>query len=163
MEKKEPQNIWSKLSEICYRSMTVSFFFVAFLAMIDFPCSYEFCYLVLLSLMILTVVLVILSGLKESAIIRQKIKQFEYLPEGLYTITDALTEQKIGQLSNIHVDFLRKKFLEQGMDDNYFYFLSEIVEMFIDTENPDEVLAKFLRQSIEGKDVIELFWERAQK
>ncbi len=114
-------------------------------------------------LFVLTVFFIILSSLKESAIIKQKRKQFEPLPEGFYTITDALTREGIGKLSNTHVDFLRKKFLEQGMDDNSFYFLSEIVEMFIDAENPDEELADFLRQSIEGKDVMELFWERTQK
>ncbi len=162
MTQKETQNIWGKLSDMCFWSMIVSFFFVVFLTAVGLPFSHDLFFTLISSLFGLTILFIILNIRKESAIINQKIKQFEYLPEGLYTITDVLTEQEVGTLSNIHVDFLRKKFLEQGMDDNYFYFLPELLEMFIDAEDPDEKLADFLRQSIEGKEDIELFWQRHQ-
>jgi len=101
----------------------------------------------------------VLSGIIEAKETKLKKSRFAHLPTGSCAVRDARTNTGIGTLSNENVDFLRKRFLEQGMDDNDFYFLPETLEMFLKEEKPGKELAEFLNQAMMGRNEIELHWD----
>ena len=82
-------------------------------------------------------------------------------PGGLAKVSDNYTGASLGTLKNDQIKFLIDKFIEYGMEDNDFYFLSEGLEMFIHTEKPDPQLEKFLKDAMNGKTEMELHWEKA--
>lgn len=91
--------------------------------------------------------------------INARMSGFTYLPAGFYQMTDKLTNTALGTLSQENVDFLRKKFLEQDMSDNDFYFLEETLEAFLEEEKPGQELTAFLNNAIKDRSEIELHWE----
>jgi hypothetical protein len=99
-----------------------------------------------------------LTNREESRTLKNKKANFTPLPIGEYEITDTTTGAAVGKLSNENVDFLRQRFLKQGMDDNDFYFLQEIMDVFIQEEQPDLELAEFLKGAMAGKNEMELRW-----
>ncbi|HES59133.1 MAG TPA: hypothetical protein ENO18_01770 [Caldithrix sp.] len=101
-----------------------------------------------------------LSGIKEAREIKLKKENYSKLPAGIYKITDKNSGQYLGELSTENVDFLRKKFLEQGMAENDFYFMPETLELFIKEEKPNMELEGFLKNCIQGKEEIELHWNQ---
>jgi hypothetical protein len=101
----------------------------------------------------------LITGFSEAKKIKTKKRQFKPLPAGQYEIKETKTSAALGTLSNENLDFLRKKFLEQGMDDNDFYFLSETLEMFFKEEKPNKELTDFLNTAMKNRDEIELHWE----
>jgi hypothetical protein len=101
----------------------------------------------------------VLSGRNEAKIIKSKKSAFIHLPSGLYKIVDRKTNASLGELSRENVDFLRKRFLKQAMDDNDFCFLSETIEMFLEEEKPNKELSEFLINAMKNKNEVELHWE----
>ena len=101
----------------------------------------------------------ILSGIKESKKIKQKKNTFKKLSTGSYKVKDNKANTCLGELSSENIDFLRCRFLGQGMDDNDFYFLSETLEMFLEEEQPNKELEEFLNNAMNSKNEIELHWQ----
>jgi hypothetical protein len=100
-----------------------------------------------------------LSGIRDTRKIKSKHQPFKNLQTGFYKIIDIKTNTELGKLSNENIDFLRKRFLEQNMDDNDFYFLPETLKMFLKEEKPNKELTQFLNIAIKEKNEIELHWE----
>ena len=92
-----------------------------------------------------------------------KMSTFSYLPLGFYNMSDRLTNTPLGRLSQENVDFLRKKFLEQDMSDNDFYFLEETLEAFLEEEKPGKELTDFLNHAMKDRSEMELHWEAENK
>lgn len=63
-------------------------------------------------------------------------------------------------LKGEHVNFLIDKFVENGMEENDFYFNSELLEIFFKSFHPEPQLEKFLRDAIRARGQIELHWEK---
>lgn len=94
--------------------------------------------------------------------INARMSGFTCLPAGFYQMTDKLTNTALGTLSQENVDFLRKKFLEQDMSDNDFYFLEETLEAFLEEEKPGQELTAFLNNAIKDRSEIELHWDKGK-
>lgn len=116
-----------------------------------------------LSLLVIAVISEVLyqliSGFQDTKNVKTKRNKFISLASGNYKIIETKSNAQLGTLSNKNVDFLRSRFLNQGMDDNDFYFLSEILEVFIKEEKPNKELIEFLNNAIKNKTEIELHWE----
>jgi hypothetical protein len=112
--------------------------------------------------LIFEVIYQILTGRIETVRTRSKLKGFTSLPNGNYKIIDKVTKDDLGELSNESLDFLRKRFLEQGMDDNNFYFLAEVMEMFVEKEKPNKELTAFLKKAVKNKNEVELHWDHLE-
>jgi len=101
----------------------------------------------------------LITGIIEANKTKSKKCKFKPSPVGQYTIKETKTNTDLGTISNEELDYLRKRFLEQGMDDNDFYFLSEILEIFLKEEKPNKELSIFLINAIKNKNEIMLHWE----
>ncbi len=101
----------------------------------------------------------LLSGRIDAKKVKSKKQLFKNLQTGFSKIKDNKSDNNLGELSNVNIDFMRRRFLEQGMDDNNFYFLPETLEMFLKEEKPNKELTDFLNNAIKNKTEIELHWE----
>ncbi len=88
----------------------------------------------------------------------------ESFPEGQrFRITDNISGEILESLDRDDLFFLIRAFLRQGMKDNDFYFLEELCEMFIKEEKPGETLSEFLRKALQGREEVELHWEKPEE
>ncbi|MBN1474126.1 MAG: hypothetical protein JW914_05895 [Syntrophaceae bacterium] len=124
------------------------------------PPKYELLTLLFCAAVIFEILYQSLSGVKEAKAIKLKKENYSKLPAGFYRITDKNSGECFGELSAENVDFLRMKFIEQGMEDNDFYFMRETLELFIEEEKPNKELVGFLENALKGKDEIELNWKK---
>lgn len=99
------------------------------------------------------------SGIKAREKTKKKIRNFKNVPNGSYLIKDKKSNLNLNTLSAAEINFLRKKFIDNGMEDNDFYFEEISLDMFIKEEKPDKKLEEFLRNALKGKHSIELHWE----
>ncbi len=99
------------------------------------------------------------SGFKIRKKREKEKRDFKNVPDGNYSIKDKKLNSDIGTLSASGINFLRKKFVDNGMEENDFYFDEITLDMFIKEEKPDKGLVEFLKNSLRGKDSMELHWE----
>jgi hypothetical protein len=134
--------------------IVLSIFFKPLIKIISFYGILLFC-----TAVVFEVLYHIISNKIEAKIINDKRREFIHLTSDFYNIADKKTGFNLGKLSRENVDFLRKKFLEQNMDDNDFYFLSETLELFLKEEKPGKELSDFLKNAMKDKNELELHWE----
>lgn len=99
------------------------------------------------------------SGLEEVKISQKKKKEFKKLPKGNYKIKDKDSNDDLGILTAEEINYLREKFLDNGMDDNNFYFDSKTLELF-ENENPPQQLHDKIKKMLKMKEQIEIVWEK---
>jgi hypothetical protein len=99
------------------------------------------------------------SGISERKSAKKKLRKFNTLPVGNYKIRDKDSNTDLGSFTNDEIDYLRKKFLENGMDDNDFYFDSMTFELFKE-ENPPAELKEKLETILKLKDPVEIAWSK---
>lgn len=100
------------------------------------------------------------SGVSDRKITKKKLHKFIDLPVGNYKIRDRESNTELGTLTNVEIDYLRKKFLQNGMDDNDFYFNSMTFELFKKEEKPPVELNEKLDAILKLKDPVEITWSK---
>lgn len=135
-------------------------FILVLVSALFIPPKYDLLILLFCAAVIFEILYQALSGIKEAKEIKLKKENYSILAEGIYRITDKNSGEHLGELSAENVDFLRKKFLGQGMADNNFYFMPETLDLFIKEEKPNMELDGFLKNCIKGKEEIELHWNK---
>ncbi|HAD03141.1 MAG: hypothetical protein A2005_01055 [Desulfuromonadales bacterium GWC2_61_20] len=99
------------------------------------------------------------SGIHERRFAKKKLRKLNTLPIGNYKITDKVSNADLGSFTNDEIDYLRKKFLENGMDDNGFYFDRLTFELFKE-ENPPAELKDKIETILKLKDPVEIAWSK---
>jgi hypothetical protein len=118
------------------------------------------------------VILVVLSFFRESVediIIERKRNRSineeddwwkEHPPGKRAIITDKNTGEIIGTIKNEQLRFLIGAFTEEHMEENNFYFIKELFDLFVQEKEPDPSLEEFIRNALKDKDEITLHWEK---
>lgn len=84
----------------------------------------------------------------------------EHPPGKRVLITDKSTGEKLGTISNEQLRFLIEAFTEEQMEENDFYFINELFDLFVKEKKTDPSLTEFIRNALKDKDEIVLHWER---
>ncbi|MDH4162755.1 MAG: hypothetical protein OEW15_08695 [Nitrospirota bacterium] len=100
------------------------------------------------------------SGVSERKGAKKKLDKFIDLPAGDYRVKDKENNAELGTLTNDEINYLRKKFLQNGMDDNDFYFNSMTFELFKKEEKPPAELIRKLDAILKLKDPVEITWSK---
>lgn len=79
-------------------------------------------------------------------------------PHERVEITDKNSGEPLGTISNQDLRFLIDQFEAQGMEDNDFYFTTELLKMFDETARPGPELREFIRKALKGREDIEIHW-----
>jgi hypothetical protein len=98
------------------------------------------------------------SGISDRTSTNKKLHAFRTLPHGNYKIIEKGSSLDLGTLTNDEIDYLRKKFLQNGMDDNDFYFNSMTFGLFKKKENPSSELTNKIEAILKLKDPVEISW-----
>ncbi len=149
------------ISKISFVALAAIFIGAIFIVKLRTVLEKTFIFLFLSSI-IFEVAYQLLSGITDWRAAQKKLHKYNKLPPGNYKIRDKDSHLELGVFTDDEIDYLRKLFLNNGMDDNEFYFDSMTFEFF-KKEKPPAGLKEKIQAILKLKDPVEIVWNKERR